>query len=495
MSPWGKVDRMDSQKNEKLKKSTFDGMLWIFGERISAKLVSFCVTLVLARLLVPEDYSVISVTAIFFTFCNVIINGGLNTALVQKKNADSLDYSSVLCVTVTMAAMMYVAAFLAAPWIAKLYDKEQLTTVVRVMALSFFIMAFKSVLNAYTSSHLQFRKFFFATIVGTVISAAVGIGMALKGFGAWALVAQEMTNNLIDTLMLLATTHMEVRLRCSFGRLKSLFSFGIHNFASSLVSVIYDQVSPLVIGLRFSTVDLAFYTKGQSFPGLINTTLSETMSEVLFPVMTKVQDNLEDIRNVTRRYMKTSTYVIFPIMVGLVVVANTFVRLLLTEKWMSCAIYIQIFSVSYMLGLIAVGTIQALRAIGRSDVVLKLEMAKKALSLVVLVSFILLAKRPEALAVCSAVCSLLAFCVNAIPARKILGYGLGNQVRDLLPNLLLSLLMAVPVALLGRLPIPDLALLPLQVLTGAVVYVGLSILLKNENLRFVLNTLRQRLGF
>ena len=171
MSPWGKVDRMDSQKNEKLKKSTFDGMLWIFGERISAKLVSFCVTLVLARLLVPEDYSVISVTAIFFTFCNVIINGGLNTALVQKKNADSLDYSSVLCVTVTMAAMMYVAAFLAAPWIAKLYDKEQLTTVVRVMALSFFIMAFKSVLNAYTSSHLQFRKFFFATIVGTVISA------------------------------------------------------------------------------------------------------------------------------------------------------------------------------------------------------------------------------------------------------------------------------------------------------------------------------------
>ena len=484
---------MDSQKNQKLKKSTFDGMLWIFSERMSAKLVSFFVTLVLARLLMPEDYSVISVTAIFFTFCRVIINGGLNTALVQKKDADSLDYSSVLCVTVSIAAILYVVAFLAAPWIAKLYAKEQLTVVIRVMGLSFFIMAFKSVLNAYTSSHLQFRKFFFATIVGTVISAAVGIGMALKGFGAWALVAQEMTNNLIDTLMLLVTTGMEIRLRCSFERLKSLFSFGIHNFVSSLVSVIYDQVSPLVIGLRFTTVDLAFYTKGQSFPGLINTTLSETMSEVLFPVMTKVQDSLEDVRNVTRRYMKTSTYVIFPIMVGLMVVADTFVRLLLTEKWMNCAIYIKIFSVSYMLGLISVGGIQAFRALGRSDVVLKLELAKKALSMVVLVSFIVLAKRPEALAVCSAVCSFMAFCVNAIPAGKILGYGFWEQARDLLPNLLLSLLMALPVALMGRLPIPDLALLPLQILTGAAVYVGLSVLFKNENLRFVLNTVKQRL--
>lgn len=484
---------MDANKNEQLKKSTFDGMLWIFGERMSAKLVSFLVTLVLARLLMPEDYSVISVAAIFFTFCRVIINGGLNTALVQKKDADSLDYSSVLCVTVSMAAILYVVVFLAAPWIAELYDKEQLTAVIRVMGLSFFIMAFKSVLNAYTSSHLQFRKFFFATIVGTVISAAVGIGMALKGFGAWALVAQEMTNNLIDTLMLLVTTGMKVRLRCSIQRLRQLFAFGFQNFVSSLVNVIYGQLSPLVIGLRFSTVDLAFYTKGQSFPGLINTTLSETMSEVLFPVMTKVQDSLEDVCNVTRRYMKTSTYVIFPIMVGLMVVADTFVRLLLTEKWMNCAIYIKIFSVSYMLGLISVGTIQAFRALGRSDVVLKLELVKKALSMVVLVSFIVLAKRPEALAVCSAVCSFMAFCVNAIPAGKILGYGFWKQARDLLPNLLLSLLMAVPVVLLEKIRIPDQILLPVQILMGGAVYVGLSLLLKNESFRFVLDTVRQRL--
>ena len=485
---------MDSEKSEKLKKSTLDGMIWIFAERMSAKLVSFLVTLVLARLLMPEDYSIISVAMIFFSFCNVFIYGGLNTALVQKKDADSLDYASVLWLTLLMAAALYVLAFLSAPWIAKLYAKEQLTAVIRVMGLSFFILAFKSVLNAYTSSHLKFRKFFFATIVGTLISAAVGIGMALKGFGAWALVAQEMTNSLIDTLMLLVTSGMKVRLRCSILRLKQLFAFGFHNFVSSLVNTIYGQLSPLVIGLRFSTVDLAFFSKGRSFPELINTTLSETMTEVLFPVMAKVQDSIEDVRNVTRRYMKTSTYLIFPVMMGLMVVADTFVRLLLTEKWMSCAIYIKIFSFSYMLELISVGTVQALRAIGRSDAVLKLQLQQKALFLVVLIAFIVLAKQPEALAICSVVCALLAFLVTSIPAKKILGYGCWAQVKDLLPNLLLSLVMAVPVALMARLSIPDLALLPLQILTGAAVYVGLSVLLRNENFRFVLRTIKQRFG-
>ena len=485
---------MDAKKNEKLKKSTFDGMLWIFGERMSAKLVSFLVTLVLARLLMPEDYSVISVAAIFFTFCNVFIYGGLNTALVQKKDSDSLDYSSVLWVTVFIAVVLYAVAFFAAPWIAVLYKKEQLTAVIRFMGLDFFVLAFKSVLNAYTSSHLQFRKFFYATIVGTLISAVVGIGMALKGFGVWALVAQEMTNNFIDTLMLLVTTRMKVRLRCSWKRLKGLLSFGLHNFASSLVSIFYEQLSPMVIGLRFSTVDLAYYTKGLSFPEMINTTLTQTMTEVLFPVMTKVQDSIADVRNVTRRYLKTASYVIFPIMVGLAVVSDSFVRLVLTEKWMNCAVYIRIFALSHMVGLISVGGIQAMRAIGRSDVVLKLELVKKALSMAVLVLFIVLAKRPEALAVCACVCSLLAFCLNAIPSKKILDYGLWSQFRDILPNLLLSLLMAVPVVLLGRLPIPDILLLPAQILTGGAVYVGLSLITGNESFRFVLKMLLQKLG-
>lgn len=485
---------MDAKKNEKLKKSTFDGMLWIFGERMSAKLVSFLVMLVLARLLTLEDYSVISVADILFSFFGAFIFCGLNTALVQKKDSDSLDYSTVLWVTVFIAVVLYGVAFFAAPWIAALYKKEQLTAVLRFMGLDLFVMAFKSVLSAYTSSHLQFRKFFYATIVGTLISAVVGIGMALKGFGVWALVAQEMTNNFIDTLMLLATTRMKVRLRCSWKRLKRLLGFGLHNIASSLMTTFYDQLSPMVVGLRFSAVDLAYYKKGLNFPEMINIILTQTMNEVLFPVLTKVQDSIADVRNVTRRYLKTASYVIFPIMVGLAVVSDSLVRLVLTEKWLNCAVYIRIFALSYMAGIVSAGGIQAMRAIGRSDVVLKLELVKKALSMAVLVLFIVLAKRPEALAVCGCVCSLLSFCVDAIPSKKILDYGLWSQFVDVLPNLLLSLLMAVPVVLLGRLTIPDILLLPAQILTGGAVYVGLSLITGNESFRFVLKMLLQKLG-
>ena len=485
---------MDANKNEQLKKSTFDGMLWIFGERMSAKLVSFLVTLVLARLLMPEDYSVISVAAIFFTFCNVFIYGGLSAALVQKKDADSLDYSSVLWVTMLIAAALYGVAYLSAPGIALLYNKEQLTAVIRFMGLDFFVLAVKSVLNAYTSSNLQFRKFFYATLGGTLISAVVGITMALCGFGVWALVAQEMTNNFIDTLMLLFTTRMKVRLRCSWKRLKGLLSFGLHNFASSLVSIFYDQLSPMAIGLRFSTVDLAYYTKGRSIPGLIDTTLTQTMTEVLFPVMAKAQDDLDDVRNMTRRYLRTASYVIFPIMVGLAVVSDSFVRLALTEKWMNCAVYIRLFSLSGMVGLVSVGCIQAMRAIGRSDVVLKLELVKKALSLVLLVVFLVTAKKPEALAVCACLTNVMAFCVNAGAGKRLLNYGLWRQLWDVLPNLLLSLVMAVPVVLLGRLSIPDILLLPAQILTGGAVYVGLSLITRNESFRFVLKLVRQKLS-
>ena len=191
---------MEPNDNDRLKKSAFGGMVWKFSERVCARLVSLVVSIVLARILVPEDYSLVSIVAIFFVLCNVFISGGMNTALIHKKDADELDYSTVLWATLAVALVMYAGMFACAPLIAGLYDKPQLIPVIRVMGLTFFINAFKSVLSAYTSSHLQFRKFFFSTIIGTAVSAVIGIGMALRGFGAWALVAQEMSNSLIDTL-------------------------------------------------------------------------------------------------------------------------------------------------------------------------------------------------------------------------------------------------------------------------------------------------------
>ena len=485
---------MEPDNNEKLKKSAFGGMVWKLSERVCARLVSLVVSIVLARILVPEDYSLVSIVAIFFVFCNVFISGGLNTALIQKKDADDLDYSTVLWATLAVALVMYAGMFACAPLIAGLYDKPQLIPVIRVMGLTFFINAFKSVLSAYTSSHLQFRKFFFSTIIGTVISAFVGITMALRGFGAWALVAQEMTNSLIDTLVLLSTTELRIRLRFSKERLRGLLSYGLKNFLSAILHTIYEQVSPLIIGLRFSPSDLAFYTKGRTFPEIINTTLSDTLAAVLFPVLSRVQDNLEDVLGITRRYVKSVSFILFPVMLGMLAVSDSFVILLLTEKWLPAAIYIRIFCVTYIFNLMDVGAVQAIRAIGRSDIILIQEIVKKAAYFVVLIGFVFLSSSPEVMAVSALVCTLIGVVVASVPSRKLIGYRYSWQICDILPNLILSGCMCFIVRLIGRLPISVGILLPIQIVSGIAVYVSLSIITKNESFQYLLNYGKQILG-
>lgn len=478
---------MDPRKNDDLKKSAFGGMIWKLSERVCAQLVSLIVSIVLARILMPEDYSLVSIVMIFFAFCNVFISGGLNTALIQKKNADILDYSTVLYVTLIIATVLYAVMFACAPLIAEVYEKEQLVAIIRVMSLTFFINAFKSVLSAYTSSKLQFKKFFFSTIIGTVISAFVGISMALSGFGAWALVAQEMTNSFIDTVFLFFSTRLKLVWKCSRERLQSLFGYGWKIFVSSIVSVIYDQLNPLIVGIKFTTADLAYYSKGNSFPGLINSTLSDTIASVLFPVMAKVQDSKEEILGITRRYIKVSSYILFPVMMGLFAVADSFVLVLLTEKWINAAVYIRIFSLSYMFNLVIVGNLQAIKAIGRSDITLFMEIIKKGIYFVIIALFVFFSDSAEVLALSSVACTIVALIVNTYPNRKLIGYSYRYQFVDILPNLIISVIMGAVVMLVGRLNLSVYLLLPVQVFTGVIFFIALSFVTKNENFFYLLN--------
>lgn len=473
-----------------LKNKAFSGMIWKFMERICAQVVSLIVSIVLARILMPDDYSIVSIVTIFFTFCNVFISGGLNTALIQKKDADVEDYSTVLHTSMFVALILYMVMFFLAPSIANLYSKQILIPVIRIMSLTFFINAFKSVLSAYTSSNLQFKKFFFSTIVGTIISAFVGIYMAINGYGAWALVAQQMTNSLLDTLILYLTTKYRIIFKVSFKKLKSLFSYGWKIFVSSIISVIYDQINPLIVGVKYTSKDLAYYSKGQSYPGLINSTISDTLQSVLFPIMSKVQDNKEMVLSVTRKYIKVASYVIFPMMIGLFSVSDIFVEVVLTEKWLPIVPYIQIFCFSYMLNIIQVGNLQAIKAIGRSDITLILEMVKKSFYLIIIILFVILSKNPIVLALSSIVCTVFATVVNTYPNRKLLGYKYKYQLNDLLPNLIISIIMGIVVYLIKYIQISKVLILILQVFIGIIVYILLSKFTKNENLYYLIDYVR-----
>ena len=465
-------------------------MIWKFAERISARLVSFLVSIILARILIPEDYSVVAIVTIFFSFSEVIISGGFSSALIQKKNSDDLDFSSVLFMTLSVSAIFYFALFFAAGWIASAYNNDLLVPVIRVMGLVLFINSYKSVLCAFISSRLEFRKFFMSTIGGTVFSAIVGIIMALKGFGPWALVAQEMSNSFIDTLILSISTRYRPLMKCSYERLKSLFRFGGKIYLSSIITVVYDQIKPLIVGLRFSATDLAYYNKGESFPVLLNSSITDTFSSVLFPVISKLQDNLDEVRNATRRFLRVSSYVIFPMMIGLFVIADNMVIVLLTEKWLPIVPYIRIFCFSYMLNIVQIGNLQAIKAIGRSDVILRLEIIKKVSYLAIILMFVLFSDSPVMLAMSTVVTTIVASFVNTLPNRKMIGYRYRQQVMDLLPNLISSLIMGALVYAVGRISIDGFAIIALQILTGVVVYIVISLISRNSNLAYVLDIIK-----
>ena len=478
-------------EQDSLKRSAFSGFIWKFAERVGAQTVSLVVSIVLARILLPEDYSVVGIVTIFFAFCNVFISGGLNTALIQKKDADIEDYSTIFWVNIIVAAVLYVLMFASAPLLANAYKTDLLIPITRVMGITFFINGIKAVLSAYISSTLQFKKFFFSTLIGTIFSAVIGIAMAMAGFGAWALVAQQMSNSLIDTVILFFTTKFHVKFVLSVKKLKVLLNFGWKMFVASLISVLYDQINPLIVGLKFTSADLAFYTKGRSFPLLLNDTITGSLSAVLFPVISKKQDDKQSVLNMTRRYIGIASYVVFPIMIGFFAVAENFVRVVLTDKWLFAVPYIQIFSLSYMLNIIQTGNLEAIKAIGRSDMILKMEIIKKSLYFTVIFLFVWFTNSPEMLALSSIVCTMIATVVNTIPNRSLIGYRYREQIKDILPNLFSSLLMGAVVLAMNKLPIAPLLTLLLQILAGALVYAGISLLTKNEHFKYLLNTATQ----
>ena len=476
--------------NFNLKKSALLGAFWKFAERIGAQLVSLVVSVVLARLLTPDDYSVVGITTVFFSFCNVFITGGFNSALIRKKDADDTDYSSVFHISVWIAVVMYIVLFFAAPTIAKWYEKPILIPAFRVMGVTLVINAVKSVVCAYISNKLQFKKFFFATLGGTLISAVVGVWMALAGFGPWALIAQNMTNSLIDTLILFATTKLRILLVVSWKRLKELLSYGWKIFAASVITVIYDEANALIIGLKFTTVDLSFYTKGRSYPAMLNTAINGTLSAVLFPVMSKVQDDADTVLRYTRRFFRVASFLIFPIMVGFVAVSDNFVRLLLTEKWMPAVPYIKIFCISYMFNLIQQGNLQTIRAVGRSDIILKLEITKKTLYLLVIIGALILSNTPEALAATALINTLIAMIANSTPNKKLIGYGFKQQLWDILPNLVVSAAMGGAVYAIGYLSLPIWLTLLVQIIGGMVIYIAINVIIKNPDLAYMWKTLK-----
>ena len=317
-------------------KTTIKNFIWRFAERCGAQGVSFIVSIVLARLLEPSVYGTIALVTVFTTILQVFVDSGLGTALIQKKDADDLDFSSVFYFNFTVCLVLYFGMFVSAPYIAKFYGDETLVPVIKVISLTLVIAGVKNIQQAYVSRNMLFKRFFFSTIGGTIASAFVGIFMAYIGMGVWALVAQQLSNATIDTIILWVTVKWKPKRMFSWKRLKELLSYGWKLLVSALLETVYNNLRNLVIGKLYSSADLAYYNQGDKFPKLIVTNINTSIDSVLLPTMASAQDDSARVKNMTRRAIKTSTYIMAPLMIGLAFCANTIVELVLTEKWLPC---------------------------------------------------------------------------------------------------------------------------------------------------------------
>ena len=462
--------------------------LWRLAERVGAQGVKLLVELVLARILLPEQYGVIAMVAVFITVFNVFVDSGLGNALIQKKDADDLDFSSVFWFNVVWCIVLYGILFLISPLVASFYHREELTLILRVLGLQIVISGVKNVYQAYVSRTMQFRKFFFSTLGGTVGAAVIGITMAYRGYGVWALVAQQLFNVLTDTVILTITVKWHPKRMFSFERLKGLLSYGWKLLLSALLDTLYNEARSLIIGRKYTSEDLAFYNRGELFPQVIAANVNTSIDSVLLPTMSREQDERYKVRAMTRRAIMTSTYIMAPLMIGIACVGTPMVRLILTEKWMPCVPYLQIFCASMLFFPIHTANLNAIKALGRSDLFLKLEILKKVIGITLIL--ITMHISVLAMALSTLVNSLLCQLINTWPNRKLLDYSYRDQIRDILPNILLAAVMGGCVFAVGLIGLPDWATLLIQVVLGAALYAGLSMATKNESYRYLLDVLK-----
>lgn len=459
-------------------KSVFSNFIWRFAERCGAQLVTFIVSIVLARILIPEDYGTVALVTVFTTIMQVFVDSGLSTALIQKKDADDLDFSSVFYFNFGVCIILYLIMFFAAPFIASFYEMPGLISIVRVISLTIVISGVKGVQQSYVSRNMLFKRFFYATLSGTIFSAFLGIAMAYAGFGVWAIVAQQLSNTAIDTLILWITVKWRPKLMFSWDRLKGLLGFGWKMLCSALLDTIFHNLRSLIIGKVYSSADLAYYNEGVKFPKLIVTNINTSIDSVLFPAMAKEQDNKDRVKNMTRRSIMVSCFIMAPLMMGLACCASNIVTIVLTEKWLPCVFFLQIFCITYMFHPIHTANLNAIKAMGRSDLFLKLEIWKKVIGMILLFSTMFISV--EAMTYSLLISTLSSMIINSWPNKKLFNYSFLEQMKDILPSILLAAGMGAVVYLIGYLPLPTLPLLLIQVICGGVIYIVGSAVFKLE---------------
>ncbi len=473
------------------KNQIVNGLFWKVMENGGSQGIQFVISIVLARLLSPDEYGIINIVMIFVTIANVIVQNGFGTALVQKQQADERDYSSVLYVNLAAALAIYGILYVSAPWIAAFYGNPDMIRIVRVLALVLFPGAVISVQNAFISRRMEFKGLCIATVAAVVISGGVGIVMAGSGFGVWALVGQQLVYYLSLASVLFLAVPWRPRFLFAPERVEAMFQFGWKLLCASLIDTLFMNLYGLVVGKLYDEHTMGIYSRGEQFPKLIVTNLGTAIQSVMLPALSAYQTHPEQVVSMLRRAIKLSVFLVLPMMAGLAACGENLVLVLLGEKWMKCVPFLQISCLAYAVWPMDIANLQALNAMGRSDVFLKLEILKK----IVGVAILALSVRCGALTFIAwkAAGDFLCTFLNAWPNQKLLGYSIRQLWRDILPALGASAVMGMGVYGIAHFLPPGGLGLVIQVLTGIGIYLFIALAFKLESFQYLLGMLKTAL--
>lgn len=473
------------------KNKIVNGLIWNYVERFSKEGVSLLISIVLANLLTPEQFGAIAILNVFISFSNVLIVTGFSTSLIQKKEINKTDISSVFYCSFAISMVLYILLFIFSPYIASYYEMPELRNVLRVIAIVLPIGSYNSIQVALVTRELKFKLIFISSIIAVIFSGTAGIVAAYLGLGIWALVIQTVSSTLVSCIVLRIVYKWHPSLSFSLIGLKQLFSFGWKVTVSSLVDTLYNDIFSLVIGKKYSATDLAFYNRGQQFPHLLSRNVTSSISTVMLPVYSQLQDDKAAVKAAVRKSISLCSFVMFPLIFGLLACSKPIILLLYTEKWAESIPYMQLFCIAFLFYPINIANTQALNGMGRSDLFLKINVIKKLLGLGALVLSVPFGVK--AIAIGYASTSFINVAINIFPNRKLLSYGFFEQFKDIFSSLALGVAMCLICMLLVKVINSNILLLASQILTGIIVYIGGAFIFKVKPLQELLQLIKSHI--
>ena len=478
-------------QDKELSKKIFSGMKWKAFERLFLQIINAVTPMVLARLLLPEDFGIVSILGVFISIGNTFVNNGLCDSIIQKKDSDIIDCSTVFYTQLIIAVICYFLLYVSAPLISQMYNNKELTPMLRVMSLSLIIGSFRSMQTTIMKKNMNFYKSFWVQSISTISYGVVGIYAAYAGMGCWSLVYASIAKSVISTICANIVVRWRPSINFSFERLKSLFSYSYKLTVGWLIGTLHQDVYTLVIGKMFSNATLGYYNRAGSFPQIITKTVTEVVDGVMFPALSRIQEDKKELKSVTRGLLSFNSYVLFPIFMGLAAAGDNIVSLILTEKWLPSVPMMRIMCMTFALNSINNSNMQVFNSMGRSDLFMKFEIVKRSLSIVLLfaVSFISI----YAVIVVLLFMAILSNCMNAYQNKKLLNYKYFEFLYDIFPNIIISLIMAVCVFFVGKLFAMRIVSLAVQILAGVLIYILLSAVTKNDSFTKLIHMIKEKI--